>query len=163
MCLVQNIRLALRYRIIKLLVALASLELVVGCDTGPQVAQVQGTVTYKGVLVPTGTVTFHPVDGGRTAVGVINKDGTYSLSRTMLGDGVVVGEYKVTIEATEAVAQSTATQQMKSVADEMHVIPDARTPTRPKELVPVKYSSVESADLTATVSSGLNQIDFKLP
>jgi hypothetical protein len=162
MSLFQKARLVPRFRTLSLLVAIASLELVAGCDTAPQVAQVHGTITYNGVPVPTGTITFYPVEGGRTAVGMITKDGSYSLSRTTLGDGVIVGKYKVTIEATETAAQSNTTQQVKSVADEMYVIPDARASAPPKEWVPVKYSTVESAGLTATVNSGPNQIDFNL-
>jgi hypothetical protein len=160
MNLVQKANLVPQSRIPWLLVATASLGLLAGCDTGPQVAPVHGTVTYKGAPVPTGTITFHPVEGGRPAIGTISNDGSYSLARRTLGDGVILGKYNVTIEATAAAAQTTTTQQVTTLADEDIV--SAKLPAPPKELVPVKYSTVESAGLTATVNSGPNQIDFNL-
>jgi hypothetical protein len=159
---VKTARLVPQFRVFSLLVALASLGLDAGCGNGPHLAPVQGKVTYKGAPVPTGTITFHPVEGGRSASGTITSDGSYSLARRMPGDEVIVGKYTVTIEATEAAAQITTTQHVASLTDEVTVIPDARVSAPPKELVPVKYSTVESSGLTATVNSGPNQIDFNL-
>ena len=143
------------------IIAAASLSLVAGCDTGPSVAPVHGNVLHKGKTVTTGTVTFYPVGGGRAAVGAIKTDGTYTLSRKEPGDGVVVGEYKVAIEATEAVEG--AVQKPETLADELAAAPRAFTAPAGKHLIPAKYSTVESSGLTAIVETGNNEIDFDLP
>jgi hypothetical protein len=158
----KTARLVPQFRVFSLLVAIASLGPVAGCDTGPQVAPVHGKVIYKGAPVPTGTITFRPVEGGRPASGTIASDGSYSLARRMPGDEVIVGKYNVTIEATEAAAQIPTTQHAASLTDEVTVVPDARMPAPAKDLVPAKYSTVESSGLSATVNSGPNQIDFNL-
>jgi hypothetical protein len=136
--------------------------LVVGCDSGPKVAPVHGSVTYKGKPVPTGTVTFYPTTGGRPAVGNIASDGSYTLSRNQPGDGAAVGEYKATIEAREA-APAVAASQARSLTDELAASPASQGANALKDLVPAKYSTVETSGLTATVHSGNNQIDFNLP
>lgn len=150
------------FRTLSVLVLAGIFALSTGCDNGPEVAPVHGHVTYKGTPVPTGTVTFYPTQGGRPAVGNIKADGSYTLSRKEPGDGVVVGEYTVTVEAREAV-QPGDVQQAKSLADEAMAEPIGKTTAPPKDLVPAKYSMVETSGLTATVNSGSNQIDFDLP
>jgi hypothetical protein len=143
-------------------VVLGALMLVIGCDSGPKVAPVHGNVTYKGKSVPTGTVTFYPSAGGRPAVGNIASDGSYTLSRNQPGDGAVVGEYKATIEAREA-APGVAASQARSLTDELAANPMPQGANAIKDLVPAKYSTIETSGLTATVRSENNQIDFDLP
>ena len=137
--------------------SVACLLLVSGCDSGPPTAPVHGTITYKGKPVTTGTITFYPAEGGRPAVGDIGSDGSYTLSRTVPGDNVILGDYKVAIEATES---SATAPPPTSLADELSSGPASTPP--PKQLVPAKYSTIESSELTATVTEGDNTIDFPL-
>lgn len=133
-------------------------SLVVGCDSGPPTAPVQGRVTYDGKPVPRGTIRFYPVGGGATAVGQIASDGAYTLARKVPGDDVLLGEYKVVIEAKEIVDSPARPMTFE---DELTMAVGApKNP--PKSLVPLKYASIQTSDLTATVEAGANQIDFDL-
>jgi len=137
-----------------------------GCSRGPQMAKVSGKVTYKGKAVPTGTIMFHP-DSGPTAVGAIGPDGAYTLTTIKKGDGAVVGSHRVTIQATTVGSGSLA--DPSSFEEEMQLAqrkdPKAKVlvPGKVEWIVPQKYSRPETTDLTATVESGANTIDFTLP
>jgi hypothetical protein len=77
-----------------------------GCsgESLPKTIRVGGRVTLKGRPLQDGTVTFSPVHvptGGlsRPAIGALASEGTYRLSSFRKDDGVVPGEYAVTIES----------------------------------------------------------------
>lgn len=148
-----------RARYLALVLAIATATGLVGCDRGPSTAPVHGKVTYKGKAVPIGTVTFYPTEGGRPAVGSIREDGSYELARKQLGDGVILGDYKVTIEAVKAAPSA---EKPASLTGELGESAGAFAAPPPKYLVPEKYSVQETSDLTATVESGDNTIDFDL-
>jgi hypothetical protein len=142
-------------------VVAATLSVCVGCDSGPPIAPVVGTVTYKGQPVPEGTVTFYPQAGGRPAVGQIQSDGSYNLAYLKPGDGAVLGAYKVAIESRRV---TNVAPGPKSFTEELAA--EGAPPPPPVKvewLVPEKYSSAESSGLTATVEDKSNVIDFKLP
>ncbi len=125
--------------------ALAALALI-GCGGGgPRLGAVRGTVTYKDKPVPNGTVLFVPANGP-TATGKINPDGTYTLTTYKAGDGAVLGRHMVVVAAMES----------------MHGrLPEDRNPL-PPSIVPDKYTSIGTTDLTAEVKEGENVIDFRL-
>lgn len=117
-----------------------------GCgDNRPKTALVRGTVTYKGKPVPNGTVNFIPANGP-TASGEIGPDGSYSLTTFRKGDGAILGTHKVVIVAM---------QDMGGQAVE------AWTPL-PPPIVPMKYTSLGTTDLTREVKDRENTIDFVL-
>ncbi len=127
------------------LAAVAALA-VVGCSSGqPKLAVVRGTITYKGKPVPNGTITFVPANAP-AATGKINRDGTYTLTTYKAGDGAVLGTHKVVVAAME---------------DMTGRLPEDRNPL-PPSLVPNKYSSIGTTDLTAEVKEGENNINFPL-
>jgi hypothetical protein len=127
------------------LAAVAALA-VVGCSSGqPTLAVVRGTITYKGKPVPNGTITFVPANGP-AATGKIHRDGTYTLTTYKAGDGAVLGTHKVVVAAME---------------DMTGRLPEDRNPL-PPSLVPNKYSSIGTTDLTAEVKEGGNNINFPL-
>jgi hypothetical protein len=66
-------------------------------------AQVRGKVTYKGEPVPKGMITFIPNDPskGRDASGPLGPDGSFTMQTQGPGDGVFLGEYKVTVSAKD--------------------------------------------------------------
>lgn len=77
----------------------------IGCDRGPRMVQVSGKVLLKDGSVPKGgvrVVRFEPVSGGddqqqRPAGGTIADDGSFVMCTRVPGDGVICGEYNVTI------------------------------------------------------------------
>ena len=142
--------------------ALAATVSATGCNFGPTMAPVTGKVTYQGKAVAEGTVTFYPVAGGRPSTGKIQSDGTYELSSSEPGDGAVVGEYKVAIEARRV---SNAPPAPKTFQEElaMEHKPQPQGNTRVEWLVPEEFSSAETSGLTATVEDKSNVINFDLP
>jgi hypothetical protein len=68
-----------------------------GCDGGPTLVPVAGTVTFPdGRPVKGGVVEFSPVAGGASARGAIGANGTFSLTT---GDksGAVVGSHRIVV------------------------------------------------------------------
>ena len=129
-------------------VAAAALALTAGCDNGRlRTAPVRGRLTFEGKPVPYGTVNFIPTStNGPSATGDIGPDGSYKLKTYKPGDGAILGTHKVVIVAIESMGDR---------------LPEDRTPL-PPSIVPDKYSSVVTTDLTATVKDEDNQIDFDL-
>ncbi|MCG6155034.1 hypothetical protein [Rubinisphaera margarita] len=120
----------------------------VGCESSSDLAQtarVQGTVSYQGKPVTTGTVMFIPVGGGPPATGQIQPDGSYVMKTYFSADGAVLGEHKVTITALD---MGTGLPEDEA--------------TEPKALIPEKYSRDATSGLTATVGDDENEIDFPL-
>jgi hypothetical protein len=126
--------------------ALAAALVLSGCGGGqPKTAVVRGTVTYKGKPVPNGTVSFIPASGP-AATGEIGPDGSYTLTTFRKGDGAVLGMHKVVIAAMQ---------------DMTGRLPEDRNPL-PPSIVPDKYTSIGTTDLTAEVKDGENTINFTL-
>ena len=120
--------------------------LLFGCGAaGPKTAIVRGTVTYKGKPVPNGTVTFIPASGHH-ATGDIRPDGSYTLTSFRPGDGAIPGTYKVIVVAMQ---------------DMTGRLPEDRNPL-PPPIVPNKYTSIATTDISVEVKEGENQIDLPL-
>ena len=133
--------------------------LAVGCDRGPKMAPVVGTVTVNGEPIKLGTIMFYP-SSGRPATGQIGSDGTYSLTTLEPGDGAPPGEYVVTIDAVE-VAESTPAPT--SLEEEIAAGASGKAPESTITfLVPEKYADRTSTPLTATVKDEDNTIDFEI-
>jgi len=132
------------------LVGIAALALP-GCGPGSGgLAVVKGKISYKGKPVPNGTINFLPNDGNKpSATGEIQPDGSYEL-KTYLSNkpsnGAVIGQHKVVIVA---------------MMDMGSALPEQRTPL-PPPIVPVKYTSPATSDLTANVEDKENTINFDL-
>lgn len=124
---------------------LAALLLAAGCgDKGMKTAKVSGTITYKGKLVPQGSIMFQP-QAGPAATGDI-ENGKYTLKTYRAGDGAVLGSHKVTIISLE---------------DQSGRLPEDRNPL-PPPIVPLKYNFPDKSGLTANVEDTANTIDFDL-
>lgn len=114
----------------------------VGCgQSGPEMGEVTGTVTFKGKPLSTGTITFVPeAEGLPHAYGEIKEDGTYEAATRDFGAGAPVGKHRIMIMA---------------VID--------HGPEAPVEaILPTKYSSDRQSGLTAEVNAGENVVDFSL-
>lgn len=127
-------------------VAALGLFLAIGC--GGNVAKVTGTVSVDGqpllgsdtVRV---TVMFFPESSGALAAAKIDERGTYVLS-TGSQEGLVPGNYSVTISAKEITATATSGS------------PSAR------DLVAPDYGNPKTSGLKAEVKPGSNTFDFDL-
>lgn len=78
-----------------------------GCDDGPKVVKVSGTVTHNGQPVPNLALTFTPAVG-RPSWGVTDEEGKYNLQYTTTREGAEVGTHKVTVEFAPANPQEEA-------------------------------------------------------
>jgi hypothetical protein len=126
--------------------ALAAIGLLAaGCGGS---GSVTGTVTLDGAPLKRGTVTFHPVAGGATAIGGIGADGTYELA---VGNdrSIPAGNYLVTVESTEAPSAAAPADPRKP-------------PAAPTRLTPDRYAARETTDLQVTVKGGGNKIPLEL-
>lgn len=94
-CKSQTRRLASRLTLICIVLAAATL---LGCSANS--ASVHGKVTFKGQPVTGGTLTFLPLaddnkEPGKSAVGIIQPDGTFIVGTYRSADGTVHGRHQV--------------------------------------------------------------------
>lgn len=69
---------------------------VVGCDSGPALVPVTGSVTVAGKPLAGGRILFEPISAGgstHSAFGDVAEDGTFELFTHEEGDGVEPGSY----------------------------------------------------------------------
>jgi hypothetical protein len=102
----------------------AAALLLAGCGgaTGPRAVPAGGTVIYLGKPLEQGTIVFFPVDDARmqtTPNGEI-KDGKFSLSTYVSGDGAPAGEYKVGIRSTTEVPGKGGEVTTKALVPEVY-------------------------------------------
>ena len=118
-----------------------------GCGGGPpRPVLVRGQVSYQGRPLGGGTVTFIPAEPGPPATGQILPDGQFALSTFRPGDGALPGRYSVMIIA---------------VGDTAGRLPDEANPPAAL-LIPRKYASHRTSDLTADVAEANNVIHIEL-
>jgi hypothetical protein len=119
--------------------------------------RVRGTVLYKGAPltnVTQGIVRYSPKDGGsaaREATGRIQPDGSFVMTTFQKDDGVVVGEYDITVSAYSG--QELSRQQTESGVHS----------AGPKLLIPERYLKPSTSELSDTVAaghSGVKQIEL---
>jgi len=119
-----------------------------GCGTGkPAVAPVSGKVTYQGKPLKFGQVFFHP-EAGTQGRGKIQSDGTFTLTTYQDQDGAQIAKHKIRVTSFE-------------------VQDPAGDPTRfaggnGKSLIPEKYTSLVTTDLTEVVQEGTNTFELVL-
>ena len=135
------------FRAIGILLLLPGLVVMAGCNRGGlNLAPVQGVVTYKGAPVEKAGVLFKPTSGP-IAIGTTDSEGHFTLM-TANKDGALIGDHRVSISKTQQLAPQ---------------VPGEHFPRyETKYLIPQKYGSPETSELTATVKSGRNQVEFNL-
>jgi hypothetical protein len=115
----------------------------VGCnpESLPGLGRVTGTVTMDGKPVPNASLVFTPKESGATAsLGRTDDTGNYELYYSRGNKGAKTGEHSVTINNYRAPGED-------------------GNPGQP-ESIPTQYNL--KTELTATVNSGTNKIDFAL-
>ena len=68
-----------------------------GCNHGPEVVEVTGTVTYQGRPVPNLYLNFKP-EKGRPSWGITDKEGKYWLHYSKARDGARTGKHTVWVQ-----------------------------------------------------------------
>ncbi len=128
-----------------------------GRSEKPPMGRVHGTVTFDGKPVTKGKVTFTPVasegiSGGTASMGLIETDGTYTLTTFDTGDGAIIGQHIVTLSVpTEDINDLNKPKADGTIA---YVLP--------KELIPRKYTDPRETPLRNTVTAGDNLFDIEL-
>jgi hypothetical protein len=125
--------------------ALALLAIVVGgCDRGPKLYQVTGTVTLDGKPVPDAAIMFYQEKGTRPPSGTTDASGNFRLLSP-------VGDYTVIVTACQPLTRYGAMQT------------PGEPPPPVRWIVPEKYSRPTESDLKVTVGSGENHFKFEFP
>lgn len=145
---------------------LAAIFFVCGCTPGGAsrrpIAPVTATVTYKGAPVADATVTFISEAGEPSAAfGKTDASGVTKPQTPELGEGVVLGKQKVTINKEQIVNQSKAADQESP--DYAPPPPGGAPVPQVKDLVPAKYKAPGTTPLTVeVVAKGPNEFKLEL-
>lgn len=125
-----------------------------GCSGSPKnVATVEGTVNLDGAPLGQADIMFFPDSGARASAGTTDENGKYKLQYTRRYEGAVVGNHKVTISIVD--------QGDDGRYDDPGGKKNGGAKTRPKTL-PRKYTDRDKTELSKTVESGSNTINFEL-
>lgn len=124
------------------IVVVIGVALFAGCDRGPEMGQVSGTVTYRGKPIQFGNVMLQPTAGGATSIGTIGSDGTFKMATEKYGEGTATGLNLVKVTSFEA--------QDPSRNMEIAIVGLG------KSLIPVRYTSYGTSGLSLDVKPGEN-------
>ena len=113
-----------------------------GC--GPKTVPVTGTISYRNQPVADATVLFTPQGPGRSATGVTDAQGKFSLGTESPGDGAIPGEYAVSVTP----------KQTPPAEGDYSIGSDPPFPLR--------YSDPTATDLKATVKDEKNDFPLEL-
>lgn len=116
--------------------------LAVGCERGPTVVPVTGSVKYHGKPLEFGTVMFQPAQG-QPARGTIQPDGSFTISTFKEGDGATVGLNRVRISCYES--------------QRPQATPQVGEQSLGKLLIPQRYTLFDQSGLTADVKESGNE------
>lgn len=115
-----------------LILLFAASLLAIGCNRSsrPKTVPVQGKVTWQGKPLPNGMVGFEPVQAAegvnRPASGTVGPDGVYHVSSYRPNDGLVPGEYLVTVQSYVGDAKKDVLMESTTTAP----MPVSRIPER---------------------------------
>jgi hypothetical protein len=125
--------------------ALFAMLVVAGCNQGPPMSTVEGTVAYKDGTVPQGglaLVRFQPTEAStavvrKGATGTIGTDGSFKMFTRKPGDGVHHGEYTVTVVVQKSLYDS-------------------------RSMVDQKYSTPHTSPLKVLVDDDITDLKFEV-
>ena len=152
-------------------VGFASLLLLAGCGAGAAVGDgtqqpvypVAGKITRNGAPVPDAIVTFSPRGLGPEAYGRTDQEGKFTLTTYAPADGAGAGEYLVLVVKTAPAAAVPVMHGPDFDSTKIASKPAAAAPAANPGLIPVKYASLKTTDLKATVKAdGPNEITLDL-
>ena len=120
-----------------------------GCSgSSGNFGNVQGTVTLDGKPLSGVSVVFYPESGERSSTGETDENGKYSLRHTRKIDGAVIGKHRITISINDLI--------------DLYEDGGAEVTTKKRKKLPLKYTDQNKTELSETVESGNNTIDFPL-
>ena len=92
-----------------------------GCDRGrvPGLVQFEGIVIYNGEPLTEAMIGFHPTEGGRFAYALTDAAGRFSATTIDPSDGIVKGQYKVTVAKYVVVRYIQRSDGPEAVAENM--------------------------------------------
>lgn len=141
--------------------------LVAGCGSSPdsnrlETKPVMGVVKFKGQPVSGATVTFLAKNKTPGSTGQTDAEGRFVMTTYEHGDGVVPGEYDVTIVKFETPpAESAVSVEDPNYQPPAEVAPEKVKP--PKNLLPPIYAQPQTSKLQVSVGAeGANDLLFDL-
>jgi hypothetical protein len=93
------------------LLAISAVVACLGCDSGPEVVQITGRVTYQGRPVKDFAVIFVSERGGRPSMGQTDQEGKYELVYTADAKGAQLGRNKVYLRYNPTTMEASAAFQ----------------------------------------------------
>jgi hypothetical protein len=140
----------------------------VGCGEGasarPTLYPVTGTVTLNGVPVEGANVTFACEKAPRSATGVTDATGKFSLTSYDTNDGAIAGDHVVTISKVAAQAQGATISEANAkemMAKNIGAMSSGKTSEmKPEMVLPEKYADAKTSGEKRTVSA-TEANDFK--
>lgn len=124
-------------------ILLSSVALLVGCNRGPELARLNGTVLLDGEPLMFGSVMLQP-ESGQPALGRIQPDGSFTMSTNNLNDGAMVGLNRIRISCYEGQNPDFGEDAIEQKG-------------LGKLLVREIYAHYSSSDLSVEVVSGKNE------
>jgi len=116
---------------------LIAIGVVAGCGSGrPDLVPVSGKVLYKGAPLGFGSVVFQP-ENGRSAIGKIQPDGTFTLGTYSASDGARPGRHRVTVSCYDGQQPG-----RESAGDGLAL---------GKPLVPVRYANADTSGIEIVI------------
>lgn len=133
------------------LLALCLLALSIGCSSPS--ASVQGSVSYEGVPIEKGMVTFTPVDGKGSVVGCEIQNGKY------VANGVSPGKNVLTVAAVKQVTFARSSEEMSKMAASKPVQGGIEGLIDPADIVP---ANAKGNGAEHNIIIGSNTIDLQM-
>jgi hypothetical protein len=143
----------------------------IGCDRGPELVDVQGTVTLDGKPLPFKGIYFFPDRGsgteGNGGGGFTNPEGKYFLVANLGGTttdqrGIQPGKYRVTV-AEPVVPMSEKDFTSPKIQQPTDIPAPAIGATAPmKREIPMKYATAETTPLLLEVPKTGGTLDIEL-
>ena len=123
-------------------VAVLGCVVIAGCKSELELVPVHGQISYKGEPLEFGSVMLQPEGNGPLARATIEPDGTFVLGTESQDDGVRPGRCRVRVTSFEAQKSGPANYQDREMS-------------LGRSMIPKKYQSFGTSDLTIEVSPGM--------
>ncbi len=131
-----------------------------GPDKRPARVAFGGTAMLNGAAIEDGLITFHPVGSGSGASGKTDSDGKFVMSTYESGDGVIPGEYTVTVVKVGASANA---ETWVSTDDPNYNGEPAEVPLDLSNKLPPKFEDPKTSGVKVTVTEANTgfELEFK--
>jgi hypothetical protein len=132
--------------------------LLAGCSQGkhPELRRVTGRVVYHDEPVADAVVALYGKDSPRAATGRTDEQGKFYITTFDDNDGALPGVHTVVVTKTSVTDDATSLSMDEAVTA-------ARRPVKSRQLLPVKYASVNTSPLRFTINeNGPNELTVEL-